>query len=46
LTAISRGELFWRAPEPVGERIGALPDARVEQILAGLRSQPASFFGR
>jgi mRNA interferase MazF len=30
----------------LGERIGSLPDARVEQILAGLRFQQASFFGR
>ncbi|MFP2895001.1 type II toxin-antitoxin system PemK/MazF family toxin [Corallococcus sp. 4LFB] len=28
----------------LGERIGALSDARVEQILAGLRFQQASFF--
>lgn len=30
----------------LGERIGALSDARVEQILAGLRFQQASFFNR
>ncbi len=30
----------------LGERIGALSDARVEQILAGLRFQQATFFGR
>jgi len=30
----------------LGERIGALSDARVEQILAGLRFQQRSFFGR
>ena len=30
----------------LGERIGSLSDARVEQILAGLRFQKASFFGR
>src|SRR4028119_103480 len=30
----------------LGERIGSLPDARMEQILAGLRFQQASFFGR
>ena len=30
----------------LGERIGSLPPARVEQILAGLRFQQASFFGR
>ena len=30
----------------LGERIGALSDARVEQILAGLRFQQASYFGR
>ncbi len=30
----------------LGERIGTLPDARVEQILAGLRFQQASFFER
>ena len=30
----------------LGERIGSLSDARVEQILAGLRFQQASFFGR
>ena len=30
----------------LGERIGSLPDARVEQILAGLRFQQASFFER
>lgn len=30
----------------LGERIGALSDARVEQILAGLRFQQLSFFGR
>lgn len=28
----------------LGERIGSLSDARVEQILAGLRFQQASFF--
>jgi mRNA interferase MazF len=30
----------------LGERIGALSDERVEQILAGLRFQQASFFNR
>ncbi|HVK63628.1 MAG TPA: type II toxin-antitoxin system PemK/MazF family toxin [Polyangium sp.] len=30
----------------LGERIGALSDERVEQILAGLRFQQASFFHR
>ena len=30
----------------LGERIGSLSDARVEQILAGLRFQQASFFKR
>ena len=30
----------------LGERIGSLSDARVEQILAGLRFQQASFFNR
>jgi mRNA interferase MazF len=30
----------------LGERIGALSDARVEQVLAGLRFQQASFFAR
>jgi mRNA interferase MazF len=30
----------------LGERIGSLRDARVEQILAGLRFQQRSFFGR
>ena len=30
----------------LGERIGSLSDARVGQILAGLRFQQASFFGR
>jgi mRNA interferase MazF len=30
----------------LGERIGALSPARVEQILAGLRFQQASFFPR
>ena len=30
----------------LGERIGALSNARVEQILAGLRFQQASFFSR
>ena len=29
----------------LGERIGSLSDARVEQILAGLRFQQRSFFG-
>ena len=29
----------------LGNRIGALSDERVEQILAGLRFQQASFFG-
>jgi len=29
----------------LGERIGALSEARVEQILAGMRFQQASFFG-
>ena len=31
---------------PLGERIGSLSDARVEEILAGLRFQQASFFER
>jgi mRNA interferase MazF len=30
----------------LGERIGSLSQARVEQILAGLRFQQASFFSR
>ena len=30
----------------LGERIGSLSDPRVEQILAGLRFQQASFFGQ
>ncbi len=30
----------------LGEQIGSLSDARVEQILAGLRFQQVSFFGR
>jgi mRNA interferase MazF len=30
----------------LGERIGALSETRVEQILAGLRFQQASFFNR
>jgi mRNA interferase MazF len=30
----------------LGERIGSLSDKRVEQILAGLRFQQASFFDR
>jgi mRNA interferase MazF len=30
----------------LGERIRALSEARVEQILAGLRFQQASFFGQ
>jgi mRNA interferase MazF len=30
----------------LGERIGSLADERVEQILAGLRFQQRSFFGR
>jgi mRNA interferase MazF len=30
----------------LGERIGALSSERVEQVLAGLRFQQASFFGR
>lgn len=30
----------------LGEHIGSLSDARVEQILAGLRFQQASFFDR
>jgi mRNA interferase MazF len=30
----------------LGERIGSLSDARVQQILAGLRFQQVSFFGR
>ena len=30
----------------LGERIGSLSDARVDQILAGLRFQQVSFFGR
>lgn len=30
----------------LGERIGALSDGRVEQILAGMRFQQASFFNR
>ena len=29
----------------LGERIGSLSEARIEQILAGLRFQQASFFG-
>ncbi len=30
----------------LGERIGSLSEARVEQILGGLRFQQVSFFGR
>ena len=30
----------------LGERIGSISDARVEEILAGLRFQQRSFFGR
>jgi len=30
----------------LGERIGSLSEARVEQILAGLRFQQVSFFDR
>jgi mRNA interferase MazF len=30
----------------LGERIGSLSDVRVDQILAGLRFQQVSFFGR
>jgi mRNA interferase MazF len=30
----------------LGERIGSLSDTRVAQVLAGLRFQQASFFGR
>jgi mRNA interferase MazF len=30
----------------LGERVGSLSDARVEQVLAGLRFQQASFFRR
>lgn len=30
----------------LGERLGSLSDTRVEQILAGLRFQQVSFFGR
>ncbi|MBX3212286.1 MAG: type II toxin-antitoxin system PemK/MazF family toxin [Labilithrix sp.] len=30
----------------LGQRIGALSDARVEQIIAGLRFQQSSFFSR
>ena len=30
----------------LGERIGSLSDTRVDQILAGLRFQQVSFFGR
>jgi mRNA interferase MazF len=30
----------------LGKRIGSLSDARVQQILAGLRFQQVSFFGR
>ena len=30
----------------LGQRIGSVSDERVEQILAGLRFQQASFFGR
>lgn len=30
----------------LGERIGSLSDARVDQILAGLRFQQVSFFGQ
>jgi mRNA interferase MazF len=30
----------------LGERIGSLSDARVDQVLAGLRFQQVSFFGR
>jgi mRNA interferase MazF len=33
------------AKAQLGERIGALPAARVEQVLAGMRFQQASFFG-
>jgi hypothetical protein len=35
-----------RAKARLGERIGSLSDARVEQIMAGLRFQQASFFAR
>jgi mRNA interferase MazF len=34
------------AKDRLGERIGSLSDARVEQILAGLRFQQVSFFRR
>jgi mRNA interferase MazF len=30
----------------LGQRIGALSDARIEQILGGLRFQQLSFFGQ
>src|SRR4051812_14544025 len=30
----------------LGERIGSVSDARVDQVLAGLRFQQASYFGR
>ena len=38
VSAVERGQL--------GERIGALSDDRIEQILAGMRFQQASFFDR
>ncbi|HYO94928.1 MAG TPA: type II toxin-antitoxin system PemK/MazF family toxin, partial [Polyangiaceae bacterium] len=34
------------AKDRLGERIGSLSEARVEQILAGLRFQQVSFFRR
>jgi mRNA interferase MazF len=37
ISAVDRAQL--------GERIGALTEARVDQIVAGLRFQQASFFG-
>ncbi|KYF52510.1 hypothetical protein BE08_06465 [Sorangium cellulosum] len=47
---IDRGDVFWIGPDDskarLGERIGSLSDARVDQILAGLRFQQASFFRR
>ena len=44
VVVVSQGSSVEKAS--LGERIGSLSDARVEQVLAGLRFQQASFFGQ
>ena len=39
-------QITWVDKARLGERIGSLSEERVEQVLAGLRFQQVSFFGR